>query len=58
MYLGRKGNAEILIKNFGSLKNNISTALSHYRPVLILRPPFASSELSNFDAFYSTILPG
>ncbi len=27
-------------------------ALSLYRPVLIFRPPFASSELSNFDAFY------
>ncbi len=27
MYLGRKGNAEILIKNFISLKNDIGAAL-------------------------------
>jgi hypothetical protein len=27
MYLGRKGNAEILIKKFPSLKNNIGAAL-------------------------------
>jgi hypothetical protein len=27
MYLGRKGNAKILIKNFLSLKNDIGTAL-------------------------------
>jgi hypothetical protein len=28
--------------------------LSLYRPVPIFRPPFASSELSNFDTFYLT----
>jgi hypothetical protein len=32
--------------------------LSLYRLVPIFHPPFALSELSNFDAFYSTILPG
>ncbi len=31
MYLGRKGNAEILIKNFQSLKNNIGAALWYIR---------------------------
>jgi hypothetical protein len=32
--------------------------LSLYRPILGFCPPFASSELSNFGAFYLTNLPG
>jgi hypothetical protein len=31
---------------------------SLYWPILIFRPPFALSEMSNFDTFYLTNLPG
>jgi hypothetical protein len=36
----------------------ISLTVSLYWPVPIFCPPFALSELSNFDAFYLTNFPG